>query len=278
MSKRRTVLPGHMKKAIARVEELAATVDLAMEVVDARAPEASRCPILSRILTGCHHVKILSKTDLADARATALWKKHFEQQGLLWADLPYGRSIRAGDFLSRLQIPGYGQEGRMLKALIIGIPNVGKSTFTNLLVGRRRAGVGARPGITRGMQLVKIHKNVFMYDSPGVINPVIKNEEQGHILGLIGCLQENLFDVEAAAFYLADTVLGGHARIIEKTYGLELEACADAEGLIHAVAMRRGFLRKGGVPDLERAARLLVTDHAAGRLSGLSLELPPDSQ
>ena len=104
-------------------------------------------------------------------------------------DAPFGKHIQAADFLSGLSLPFYGETGHMIKALVIGIPNVGKSTLINILCGRRRAHTGAMPGITRGVQLLSLDRGVFLFDTPGVINPVIKNEEQGHILGLIGCLQ-----------------------------------------------------------------------------------------
>ena len=275
MSKRKTVLPIHMKKTIERVEELATTVDLVMEVVDARAPHSSRCPILTRILAGSHHVKILSKTDLADPAMTKLWKQEFQEQGNVFADLPYGRRVKSEEFLSRLHMPFQGETGRMIKALIIGIPNVGKSTLINLLAGKHRAHTGARPGITRGLQLITLGKGVFLYDSPGVINPVIRDEEQGHILGLIGCLQENLFDAETAVLYLATRIIdGGYLELFGKTYELKVEGVREPLELLELVARRRGCMRPGGTPDISRACNILLRDFSTGRLRGLTLETP----
>jgi ribosome biogenesis GTPase A len=279
MSKRKTVLPGHMKKAIERVEELAATVDLAIEVVDARAPHASRCPILTRILAGPHHVTILSKTDLADPAATRAWKTALADQGRIAAELPFGKNAKPGALLSSLDIPFYGEPGRMIKALIIGIPNVGKSTLINILAGNRRAHTGAKPGITRGLQLVKLPGGVFLYDTPGVINPVIRNEEQAHILGLIGCLQENMFDTQAAATYLAQRVIaGGYTGLFAKTYQMDPPDTAEPLDLIGSLARRRGCVQRGGEADLERACNILLRDFSTGRFRGLTLETPDQFQ
>jgi len=281
MSKRKTVLPSHMKKTIERVEEIASAMDLVFEVVDARAPNASRGPILTRILAGPHHVKVFSKLDLADPHATNQWKQHFKKQGHVFADLPFRQSIRAESFLSELGLPFFGEKGRMFKALVIGIPNVGKSTFINLLVGKKRAHTGARPGITRGLQLVRLDSGVFLYDTPGVINPVIKDEEQGHILGLIGCLQENMFDIQEAALYLVNRIIsGGYTRLFENVYQTDPVETTDPLALLDALGRRRGCLQRGGGVNMERACSVLLRDFSTGRFSGLSLEIPesPDSE
>lgn len=274
MTRRKTVLPGHMKKAIERIEELAPVVDVALEVVDARAPDASACPIITKILTTAYHVKVLSKADLADAAVSREWREKFTEQGATWSELPFGKHVPADIFLKKLKLPGLDDPGRMIKALIIGIPNVGKSTLINALVGRRRAHTGARPGITKGLQLISLADNVYLYDTPGVINPTIRNETQGHILGLIGCLQENLFDVETAAYFLSEHLVENYTAKVKSTYGIDIPAHTPPEDLLEMLARRRGFLLKGGAPDIDRACRTLVNDFATGKLKGITLEYP----
>lgn len=276
MSKHKTVLPSHMKRTIERVEELAAAVDVVFEVVDARAPLSSRCHILTKILAGSFHVTVLSKVDLSDRTVTRAWEKHFEHNGAPWKELPFGRKMRAGDFFNIPDLPR--AEGTMLKALAIGIPNVGKSTLINMLVGKHSAAVAARPGVTRGLQLLKASDGIFIYDTPGVINPTIKSESHAYILGLIGCLQDQFFDSEGAALYLAERIIaGGVEKSFEDGYDLELHSGCGNVGMIETLARRRGFLLKGGAPDFGRACRLLVTDFSTGRLRGISLEIPSES-
>lgn len=276
MSKRKTVLPGHMKKTIERVEELASAVDIVFEVVDARAPLSSRCHILNRILAGSFHVTVLSKIDLADRMVTRSWERHFEGGGMPWKELPFGK-VRPADFFNFPALPR--APGAMLKALAIGIPNVGKSTLINLLVGKHSAPVAARPGVTRGLQLLKAGDGIFIYDTPGVINPVIKSENHAHVLGLIGCLQDQFFDSEGAALHLADRILAaGAEKTFESCYDLKLHAGCGNVGMLEELARRRGFLLKGGEPDFGRACRLLVTDFSTGRLRGISLETPPEDK
>lgn len=273
---RKTVLPQHMKKTIERVEEIASAVDIVFEVVDARAPEASRCHIMTRILAGSRLVTVLSKTDLADADATKEWKDSFDAREIPWVELPYGKKLNLDKFMGRSILPEvHIQEGAMLKALIIGVPNVGKSTLINLLTGKHRAPTGAKPGITRGVQLVKVMPGMFVYDTPGVINPTIKSETHAHILGLIGCLQESFYDAEAAAYFLAGRILAtSRAAILEAHYDMRIDPDLGAGGVMEALAARRGFLLKGGAPDCIRACKTLAADFSTGRIKGVSLERP----
>jgi len=274
MSNKNPVLPSHMKKAIERLETLSGVVNLVIEAVDARAPKATRCDFIARVIGGCRTATVLTKTDLADPAATKLWLKHLRAQNH-GAIVIHGKSHKDRDGFLReiLKSAPEADSATGTHAVVVGLPNVGKSTITNFLIGRRSARVGAKPGVTRGLQLVNIRDDFLLLDTPGIVSPRIARREQGITLALVGCLQENFYEPEDAALHLLSTTLSDYADRFRAYYDLK-EAIEDPVGFCDAVARRRGFLRKGGSTDVERTYRVIVNDFSAGRISGITLEFP----
>lgn len=276
MNGKKTVLPSHMKRAMDRLERLGGVVNLVIEVVDARAPRATRCDFIAKIIGGCRTAVIFTKTDLADPAATKDWIEEFRREGKQAVQLgARGNSDR--ERIMRALIEAAGDTGPAgARAVVAGLPNVGKSTVTNFLIGKRSARVGAAPGITRGLQLVRLRDNFLLVDTPGIVSPRIARREEGIVLALVGCLQENMYDAEEAAFGLLQAALPAYGSIFLKFYGISDTAgdTDDPTAFCEALAVRRGFLKKGGEPDLDRAFKTLVRDFSTGRLSGITLERP----
>ncbi|MFA6451129.1 MAG: ribosome biogenesis GTPase YlqF [bacterium] len=266
-------LAQHMKKAIARLEELSGVVNLVIEAVDARAPRATRCDFIARVIGGCSVATVFTKADLADPAATKAWLKHFHSQGLTAVIAPGKSNKNREGFtqellkLSAVDTPHH----KGARAVVVGLPNVGKSTITNFLIGRRSARVGATPGVTRGLQLVRVSPDFMLIDTPGIVSPRVARKDQGIVLALAGCLQDNTYDHEEAVLYLLRTTLPLYADKFTNFYGMKC-ATTDPMEFCEAVAVRRGFLLKGGAPDIDRAQRLITHDFAAGRIAGITLE------
>ncbi len=277
MRNRNPVLPSHMKKAIERLETLAGVVNLVIEAVDARAPNATRCDFIARIIGGCRAATVLTKTDIADPDVTKLWLKHIRSRGNPAISFPTKSPSDRNRFIHELLKSDSGEaDATGTRAVVVGLPNVGKSTITNFLIGRRGARVGAKPGVTRGIQLVNIRDDFLLLDTPGIVSPRIARREQGITLALVGCLQENFYDPEDAAFHLLSTALAGYAGKFKTYYDLK-DTIDDPADFCNAVARRRGFLLKGGAEDIERAYRVIVNDFSSGRITGVSLEAPVPS-
>lgn len=274
MSNRKPILPSHMKKAIDRLEELAGVVDLVIEAVDARAPHSTRCDFISRMLGGCDDVIVLTKADIADAAVTKNWLRHFNGAGTPAVVFPYFFQSGRDAFLDKI-LAARRPECRTTttRAVVVGLPNVGKSTLINFLIGRKKTKVGAAPGVTLGVQLINLNDNFIIFDTPGIVSPRIARREEGMPLALVGCLQETFFEPEEAAIHLLSTTLTAHTETFREYYDLPSPE-TDPVKFCESVARRRGFLRKGGVPDINRVHSLLVQDFSTGRISGISLEAP----
>jgi ribosome biogenesis GTPase A len=268
-----------MKKAIERLEELAGAVNLAIEVLDARAPASTRCSYIQRVLPGCRVAIILTKSDIADPATTAEWVAHFDAAGTPAVLFPPRVRNRESFLKELLAVCGSADDptGGDMHAVVAGLPNVGKSTLINFLIGHRSAKVGAKPGITRGLQLIRISGNFHILDTPGVISPRAVQGANALTLALVGCLQENFFSIEEAVHHLLGIVLVKHPGVLAKHYDIGTEP-DDPPLFCEAVAKRRGFLLKGGLLDLERVYPLITRDFATGRISGVSLEHPSDIQ
>ena len=278
MGDKRGVLSGHMKKAIDRLENLSGTVNLVIEVVDARAPAATRCAVVRRVLPGCRSVTVLSKADLADPAATSQWIEYLECLGEKALVFPYGKGKHAKKFVGRIvDYSGGGNRGQPVKAVVAGLPNVGKSTVLNMITGKKRAKVGAVPGVTRGLQLVNVRDGFLVLDTPGVVSSSAAKGEAGELPRLLGCIQESMFDTSEAAHILLSYCLPEYAGLLKRFYDLEAEP-ADAEDFFEAVARRRGFLLKGGMLDVDRVYPLLLRDFATGRVKGITLERPGEKE
>ena len=276
--------PGHMTKAERMIGENMKLVDAVAEVLDARIPSSSRNPDLARLAGDKPRLVILNRTDLADPAVTARWREWFRRQGIavLETDAKSGRGVRdfgpavRGILRDRLAaLEAKGQGSRPLRVMIVGIPNVGKSTFINKVAGRKAAAAADRPGVTRGKQWITIDAGLELLDTPGVLWPKFDSREVGESLALTNAIKAEVLDrEELAADFMArlrDVCPGA----IEARYRFTPDPEKNGWELLEDAARRRGFLISGGEADLERMADVLLGEYRDGKLGRISLEAPP---
>ena len=277
--------PGHMTRARRMIEDDLKLVDAVCEILDARIPHASRNPDIDRLAAGKPRLVILNRTDLADPAVTARWRKYFEAQGLaiLETDARGGRGVK--DFapaVRRLladrlrEYEAKGQVGRTLRVMVLGIPNVGKSTFINKVAGRKAALAGDKPGVTRGRQWISIDAGLDLLDTPGILWPKFDSQEVGEMLAITNAIKADVLDKETlgANFMLRLSRL--YPEALRERYKLEPDPEADGFTLLERAAQKRGFLVSRGEYDIERMANTLLSEYHDGKLGRLSLETPED--
>ncbi len=268
------VLTGHMARALADIRENLKAVQVVLEVVDARIPWTSRNPHLNRVLGGKARILVLNKADLVDEDGLRRWVACLRGQGLaaVPADAVTGRGVER--VLAEARAAG-GRPAveQSLRAMIVGIPNVGKSSLLNRLAGGARARTGARPGVTRGKQWVRAG-DLHLLDLPGVLPPYLRNRQAVAKLAIIAAVGPESFPAEVAALVLIDLLRERAPRQLELFYGLESES-GEAAAVLEAVGRRRGCLAAGGRVDAGRAAGVVLKDFRAGKLGRLTLEDPP---
>ena len=272
--------PGHMTSARKKASETMEFVDVVIEVLDARAPEASRNPMIEELRRQRQRpcLKILNKADLADPAATRLWLEHYSRQpGVKAVALSCknaGDAARVPKLCQPLA-PHRDSNLKPLRMIIMGIPNAGKSTLMNMLLKRRVAKVGDEPAVTKSQQRHDIDSRTTLIDSPGLLWPKIDHPSDGLMLAAIHAVGRNaLIETEVAEF-LASILLERYQERLAERYGLAV-AGLDGPAVVEAIAKRRGCLLKGrgAEPDLEKAAQILLTDFRGGKLGRISLETP----
>lgn len=277
--------PGHMTKAQRMIEENVKLVDAVCEILDARIPRASRNPDIDRLAAGKPRLIILNRADLADAALTKRWKEHFERAGLsvLETDAKSGRGVNGFGNAVRLllsdklrEYEAKGQAGRPLRVMILGIPNVGKSTFINKVAGRKAAIAGDKPGVTRGRQWISIDRSLDLLDTPGILWPKFDSQEVGELLAVTNAIKGDVIDKETLAANFMLRLRDVAPEAIERRYKFTPSPDADGFELLEQAAKKRGFLVSGGECDIERMANTLLTEYHDGKLGRLTLELPDD--
>jgi ribosome biogenesis GTPase A len=272
--------PGHMTSARRKAAETMEFIDVVIEVLDARLPEASCNPMITELRLHRQRpcLKILNKADLADPEVTKAWLRYFNTQ-------PGVRAValsckNAGDAarvpnLCQPLAPHRDSTHKPLRMMIMGIPNVGKSTLMNMLLKRRVANVGDEPAVTKSQQSLKLNDLMTVTDSPGLLWPKIEKPEDGLMLATIHAIGRNAVNEEEVAEFLAATLLARYPGLLAARFGFA-EAGMDGVDVIEAIARKRGCLLKGrgGEPDLEKAAMILLTDYRGGKLGRISLEVP----
>ena len=276
--------PGHMAKARRMMTESVKLVDVVCEIADARIPISSRNPELDGLLAGRPRLLVLNRTDLADPAVTKLWTAHFKAAGVpvMETDARSGRgvsgfqsAVRAllSDKIAALEAKGQG--GRPIRAMVVGVPNVGKSTFINKLAGRKAAIASDRPGVTRGKQWISVG-GLQLLDTPGLLWPKLDGENVGEHLAFTGAVKDQILDVEALAAHLMKWLAERYPALLTARY--KIEPAADAAGweLLEAAARKRGFLISGGEVDTERMSNILLDEFRGGVIGRITLERPGD--
>jgi len=272
--------PGHMTSARKKAAETLAMADVVVEVLDARLPQASSNPMIHELRAFRQRpcLKLLNKADMADPAVTKLWLEYFEQQPGVKA---VAISCKKASDVAR--IPGLAQKlaphrcdaVKPLRLMIMGIPNVGKSTLMNALVKKKVAAVGDQPAVTKSQQRIDISSRLTIYDTPGMLWPKIDHPIDGLMMAASHAVGVNAYIDEEVATWLAGFLLEHYPAMLAARYGLALDGM-DAVGVIEAVARKRGCLLKGrgGEFDLEKAAAILLTDYRTGAIGRISLETP----
>ncbi len=270
--------PGHMNAARKKAAESMEEVDLVLEVLDARVPQASSNPMIESLRRARQRpcLKILNKSDLADPDATRDWLAHYGAQPQVHAVALSCRKpadVAKVPTLCLKLAPHRGTALKPLRVMIMGIPNVGKSTLMNALLKKRVAKVGDEPAVTKTQQRLFLGNNIVLIDTPGMMWPKIEHPTDGLMLAASHAIGVNAIIEEEVAVFLAETLLQRYPQLLAARYGLRPEG-TDGVGVVEAIAARRGFRLRGGDPDLEKAAHTLLQDYRSGALGRISLETP----
>jgi ribosome biogenesis GTPase A len=266
--------PGHMHKAIREMTTLLPDVDLVIELLDARLPASSQNPAIGKLRHNKPCIKILSKSDLADPKATLHWQEHFEQDAsvkTLQTTLDQNDKAQRLIRLCRALVPSKVKANLNMLVMVAGVPNVGKSTLINALAGRKAAKTGNEPAITKGQQRIKLAEGIVLLDTPGLLWPKIENENSGYRLAASGAIKDTAMAIEDVAFYLADYLIKHYPTVLKDRYDLASVPDTEIE-FFEQMGERRGCLVAGGRVDLEKASAILVNEFRAGMLGGITLE------
>lgn len=270
--------PGHMTSAKKKAAETMASVDVVIEVVDARLPEASTNPIVRelRLFRQRPCLKVLNKADLADPEATKAWIDYYNAQdgvkAIALSSKNHGDVARIPAFCQRLA-PHRNDNIKQLRMMIMGIPNVGKSTLMNALVKRKIAKVGDEPAVTKSQQIHQISVRQSIIDTPGLMWPKIEHPSDGLMLAASHAVGRNAIIDEEVAVFLAGLLLARYPSLLAARYGFPVEGI-DAVAVVEGVAKRRALRMRGGEPDFEKASAVLLQDYRDGKLGRISLETP----
>lgn len=270
--------PGHMTAARKKAAETMAQTDMVIEVVDARLPEASSNPMIAELRLARQRpcLKILNKADLADPAATQAWLKFYNtQKGVKAVALSCKKAADVAKIpaLCLALAPHRGTPIKPLRMMIMGIPNVGKSTLMNALLKRRVAKVGDEPAVTKSQQRLVLNDHMTLIDTPGMLWPKIEHERDGLMLAASHAVGRNAVIDEEVATFLGGSLVENYPTLLQARYGCALDGL-DGVGVIEAIAKRRGYRLKGGEADLEKAALTLLQDYRDGSLGRISLETP----
>ena len=277
--------PGHMTKAQRMIEENIKLVDAVCEILDARIPRSSRNPDIDRLAAGKPRLVILNRTDLADPNVTAKWRTYFEAQGIsvLETDAKSGKGVNgfAGAVRRLLadklrEFEAKGQVGRPLRVMVLGIPNVGKSTFINKVAHRKAAIAGDKPGVTRGKQWISVDSGLDLLDTPGILWPKFDSQKVGEMLAITNAIKADVLDKETLGANFMLRLREMYPQALKDRYKFDPDPEANGFELLEQAAKKRGFLVSRGEYDIERMANTLLGEYHDGKLGRLSLETPDE--
>lgn len=273
--------PGHMTKAKRMMQEDIKLIDLVIELVDARLPLSSRNPDIDELGKNKARLILLNKHDLADEKINDAWVEYFKNKGI------YAVKINAKNGSGLKSIQGVINEAckekierdrkrgilnRPIRAMVVGIPNVGKSTFINAYAGRNCAKTGNMPGVTKGKQWIRFNKNVELLDTPGILWPKFSDEQVGVRLALVGSINDQIINMTELSYELIKFMRGNYSGRLAERYSVDENK--EPHEVLSDIAIARACLKKGGEPDKEKAIKLLFDDFRSGKLGRVSLESP----
>lgn len=273
--------PGHMTKARRMMEENIKLIDLVIEVVDARAPMSSRNPDIDGLAANKARLILLNKSDLSDDKANSLWIEYFIKKGFYVLKI----NARTGEGIKQVnskvaeackeKIERDRRKGimnRPVRAMVVGIPNVGKSTFINSYAGKACAKTGNKPGVTKGKQWIKLNKNIELLDTPGILWPKFEDQAVGLRLAMIGSMNDEILNIDELALDTVKFILKSYPGMLSERYGVD--ESSEALEVMDAVAAKRGCLKRGAMVDYEKVAGIILDDFRNGRIGRITLEQP----
>jgi len=268
--------PGHMHKAQKEIKEILPQIDVVIEVCDARLPFSSENPMITEIRGDKPLIKILNKSDLADPKLTKEWLEYLDSQhnvkaiALTTEQPSVAKTIPS---LIRKLVPNKDETGKQINAVIMGIPNVGKSTLLNTLVGKAKAKVGNEPAVTKGQQRIRLEDGLYLYDTPGMLWPKIVNENSGYRLAITSAVKDTAFDHEDIACFAAEYLLQAYPERLTDRYKFDYVPQREIE-VIEELGRKRGCVKSGGHVDFHKASEILINEIRDNTLGGITFETP----
>ncbi len=271
--------PGHMTKAIRRMREDIKLIDIVIELVDARIPLSSRNPDIDSLANGKSRLIILNKADLADSKKTSYYNDYFKDKGFFVASIDsrkkndtksVGKIIEEACAKKRERDLKRGIKNRPLRAMVVGIPNVGKSTFINSFAGKAMAKTGNKPGVTKGKQWIKLNKNVELLDTPGILWPKFEDKNIGFRLACIGSMNDNIIDNSEIAMGLVEYIIKNYPGMLSERYNVDEEA--DIKNIIDNIALNRNCIQKGEQIDYNKTYNIIIDEFRSGTIGRITLE------
>lgn len=272
--------PGHMNKARREMKEKMNLIDIVYEVIDARMPISSKIVDIDELIGDKKRILIMTKYDICDKEETNKFIKYYESLGytVIPVDLMNGKETskiidKSMELMKEenLKRKEKGLKPRSIRALIVGVPNVGKSTLINRLVGKKSAGVGNKPGFTKSLSWIRIHKDIELLDSPGILWPKIENQDNAHVLAALSSIKEEILDTMNLSCFVLDKMIKLYPKNLEERYGItEID-----EGYIETfdlIGKKRGALTRGGVADYDKVANIIIRDLKNGYLGNVTLD------
>lgn len=273
--------PGHMTKAVRMMQEDIKLIDIVIELVDARVPFSSKNPDIDELAKNKFRLILLNKSDLADERLTQQWEQYYQKQGYAVQKI----NARSGAGMKSLTTiiretckeklerdRRRGILNRPLRAMIVGIPNVGKSTFINSYAGKACTKTGNKPGVTKGKQWIRLNKNVELLDTPGILWPKFENQQVGIRLAMIGSIKDDILNVRELSLEFIQYLCQSYPGVLEEVY--QVDEQQEAYLILEQIAQNRQCKLKGDLPDYDKAAALLLENYRNGKLGRITLEKP----
>ncbi|MBQ8663416.1 MAG: ribosome biogenesis GTPase YlqF [Eubacterium sp.] len=273
--------PGHMTKAKRQMQEDIKLIDLVIELVDSRIPLSSRNPDIDELGKNKARLILLNKADLADEKQNEAWSEYFKAKGFYVVKIDARRNNGMKTIQNVIleackekieRDRKRGIKNRPVRAMVVGIPNVGKSTFINTFAGKACAKTGNKPGVTKGKQWIRLNKNVELLDTPGILWPKFEDQLVGLRLALIGSIKDEILNIDELSIELIKILKEHYSGMLQERY--EVDESQDAVKILEAVAIRRNCIQKGGEPDYSKAAALIIDEFRSGRIGKITLEFP----